>query len=47
MSYLIKPVNYKPLLDMKQTELGAKPIIGTAFTKSDRSAFCIERNGYQ
>ena len=26
MSYLIKPVNYKPLLDMKQTELGIKQI---------------------
>ena len=22
MSYLIKPQNYKPLLDLKQTELG-------------------------
>ena len=26
MSYLIKPANYKPLLDMKQTELGIKQI---------------------
>ena len=26
MSYLIKPTNYKPLLDMKQTELGIKQI---------------------
>ena len=26
MSYLIKPVGYKPLLDMKQTELGIKQI---------------------
>ncbi|WP_308777102.1 aspartate--ammonia ligase [uncultured Bacteroides sp.] len=26
MSYLIKPENYKPLLDMKQTELGIKQI---------------------
>ena len=26
MSYLIKPVNYKPLLDMKLTELGIKQI---------------------
>ena len=26
MSYLIKPVNYHPLLDMKQTELGIKQI---------------------
>lgn len=26
MSYLIKPVNYKPLLNMKQTELGIKQI---------------------
>ena len=24
MSYLIKPQNYKPLLDLKQTELGIK-----------------------
>ena len=26
MSYLIKPKNYKPLLDLKQTELGIKQI---------------------
>lgn len=26
MSYLIKPQNYKPLLDLKQTELGIKQI---------------------
>ena len=26
MSYLIKPANYKPLLDLKQTELGIKQI---------------------
>lgn len=26
MSYLIKPSNYRPLLDMKQTELGIKQI---------------------
>ncbi|MEG2150335.1 MAG: aspartate--ammonia ligase [Bacteroidaceae bacterium] len=26
MSYLIKPLNYKPLLDLKQTELGIKQI---------------------
>ena len=26
MSYLIKPENYKPLLDLKQTELGIKQI---------------------
>lgn len=26
MSYLIKPTNYQPLLDMKQTELGIKQI---------------------
>ncbi|MBP3679985.1 MAG: aspartate--ammonia ligase, partial [Bacteroidaceae bacterium] len=26
MSYLIKPDNYKPLLDLKQTELGIKQI---------------------
>lgn len=26
MSYLIKPQNYKPLLDLKQTELGIKKI---------------------
>lgn len=26
MSYLIKPINYRPLLDMKQTELGIKQI---------------------
>ena len=26
MSYLIKPANYKALLDMKQTELGIKQI---------------------
>ncbi len=26
MSYLIKPINYSPLLDMKQTELGIKQI---------------------
>ena len=26
MSYLIKPKNYRPLLDMKQTELGIKQI---------------------
>ncbi len=26
MSYLIKPIDYKPLLDMKQTELGIKQI---------------------
>ena len=26
MSYLIKPTNYKPLLDLKQTELGIKQI---------------------
>ena len=26
MSYLIKPKNYQPLLDLKQTELGIKQI---------------------
>ena len=26
MSYLIKPKNYNPLLDLKQTELGIKQI---------------------
>ena len=26
MSYLIKPANYKALLDLKQTELGIKQI---------------------
>ena len=26
MSYLIKPTNYRPLLDLKQTELGIKQI---------------------
>lgn len=26
MSYLIKPVDYKPLLDLKQTEQGIKLI---------------------
>ena len=26
MSYLIKPKDYKPLLDLKQTELGIKQI---------------------
>ena len=26
MSYLIKPEGYKPLLDLKQTELGIKQI---------------------
>ena len=26
MSYLIKPINYKPLLDLKQTEVGIKQI---------------------
>ena len=26
MSYLIKPENYQPLLDLKQTELGIKQI---------------------
>ena len=26
MSYIIKPTNYKPILDLKQTELGIKHI---------------------
>lgn len=26
MSYLIKPTDYKPILDMKQTELGRQQV---------------------
>ena len=55
MSYLIKPKNYKPLLDLKQTELGIKQI--KEFFQLNLSSelrlrrvtapFRIERNGYQ
>ena len=26
MSYLIKPKNYKPIIELKQNELGLKPL---------------------
>lgn len=56
MSYLIKPQNYKPLLDLKQTELGIKqikdffstePLFRTETEKSDCPPFCSERDGDQ
>ena len=56
MSYLIKPKNYKPLLDLKQTELGikqikrvlpVKPVIRIAPQTRNSPAFRIERHGYQ
>lgn len=56
MSYLIKPEGYKPLLDLKQTELGIKQI--KEFFQLNLSSelrlrrvtaplFCIKRHGYQ
>ena len=56
MSYLIKPANYKALLDLKQTELGIKQIkeffqqnlsSELRLTPCHRPAICIEGNGYQ
>ena len=56
MSYLIKPKNYKPLLDLKQTELGIKQIkrvlpikliIRTTPATCDSPPVCVERHGYQ
>ena len=51
MSYLIKPQNYKPLLDLKQTELGIKQI--KEFFQLNLSSelrlrrVTAQRNGYQ
>jgi hypothetical protein len=54
MSYLIKPTNYRPLLDLKQTELGIKQIkeffqqnlsSETSFAQGYSTAFRVERNG--
>lgn len=39
MSYLIKPTNYQPLLDMKQTELGIKQI--KEFFQQNLSSDCV------
>lgn len=39
MSYLIKPQNYKPLLDLKQTELGIKQI--KEFFQLNLSSSCV------
>lgn len=56
MSYLIKPKNYKPLLDLKQTELGIKQIkeffqlnlsSELRLRLRDSPSFRTERNGYQ
>lgn len=56
MSYLIKPQNYKPLLDLKQTELGIKQIkefFQLNLSSEPASAPChsptlrTQRNGYQ
>ena len=45
MSYLIKPKNYRPLLDMKQTELGIKRIERRSSSKiSHRGAASTTRN---
>ena len=52
MSYLIKPKNYKPLLDLKQTELGIKQIkeffqLNLSSELRNSPLVCIKRNGYQ
>lgn len=56
MSYLIKPQNYKPLLDLKQTELGIKQIkeffqlnlsSELRLRRVTGSTLCAQRNGYQ
>ena len=56
MSYLIKPQNYKPLLDLKQTELGIKQIkeffqlnsfFGAASAPCHSPTLRTQRNGYQ
>lgn len=54
MSYLIKPTNYQPLLDMKQTELGIKQIkeffqqnlsSDLRLRRVTKTAFCPDRYG--
>ena len=56
MSYFDKTKNYKPLLDLKQTELGIKQIKRVLPVKlviritpqtRDSPSFRTERNGYQ
>ena len=42
MSYLIKPKNYNPLLDLKQTELGIKQI-KEFFQLNLSSELCLRR----